>query len=477
MALFRRTNGCFYLQNKAMKSLALFAGTLVAFSAAVALAQTDASPIDSSWGTPDMAFASTEADGLVTPVGYYASAACGHGGQCDCLCCRPTLTNGLWGYGYQLADQGIGIQSSLTQFYQGPASGGREQSFSYGGKFDLYVDFNTEKMGLWEGGDVLVHVSEWQFGENANADSVFASPVNANLLYPTNRPSYALSHLLLTQQLGAGYMAMAGRYSLLDLWQGFYPDYGHGLDGFMNVSMVLPLNVIVPTVPAISNMAALVQAEERGLKRGFIVMETTNNPTTAGLDFQNGVTLLGFERIYTEFGGLGGSHTAAFTYATGTFRDYNPNGWIPGPAGLVQIPILTKQSGSWSAAYIGEQRLWQDRCDAKRYVNTRAMLGFADHDTSPYGFGATVTCEAFGLAACRPGDRMGIGYFYYDLNNGFQEAIQALGPAQNVHGGEVYYNAEITKWFHLTADLQAIQPAYKANDTALVLGLRGRIDF
>ncbi|MCC9606242.1 carbohydrate porin [Blastopirellula sp. JC732] len=442
-------------------------------------AAPNAMAIDGSWPAADVTYASTQQDSLVTPVGYYAAAgcSCGHGGQCDCLCCRESLTNGLWGYGYCLEDCGIGIKSSLTQFYQGPSSGGRQQSFSYGAKFDLYADFNTEKMGLWEGGDILVHASEWQFGENANADAVFASPVNANLLYPTNGPSYALSHLLLTQQLGDGHLAMVGRYSMLDLWEGFYPDYGHGLDGFMNVSMIIPLNIIVPTVAPISNMAGLVKAGERGLERGVIVTETTNHATDAGLDFNNGVTILGFDRLYTDFGGLAGSHTVAATYATGTFRDFNPNGWITGPAGLVQIPILGEQKGSWSAGYIAEQRLWQDPCNAQRYSKMMLTLGVADHDTSPYGFGANVSSEAFGLFACRPSDRMGIGYFYYDLTNGFQTAIQALGPAQNVQGGEIYYNAAITKWFHLTADAQAIQPIYKANDTAIVLGLRGRIDF
>lgn len=463
-----------------MKSIASLGLLMFASVALAAAPNPGAMVIDSAWPAGDVGFEVT--DPLIAPVSYSANHSAshlggGHGAACDCLCCRPTLTNGLWGHGYCLAEQGIGIKSSLTQFYQGPSSGGARQNFSYGAKFDLYVDFNTEKMGLWEGGDVLVHASEWQFGENANADAVFASPVNANLLYPTNRPSYSLSHLMLTQQLGGGHMAMVGRYSMLDMWEGFYPDYGHGLDGFMNVSLIIPLNVIVPTLPAISNMAGILKANERGIQRGLIVFETTNHPTTAGLDFENGVTILGVERLYTEVGGLGGSHTFAAMYATGTFTDFNPNGWITGPAGLVEIPILGEQKGAWSAGYIAEQRLWQDPCNPKRYSKAMLTLGIADHDTSPYGFGANVTSEAFGWFASRPSDRMGIGYFYYDLTNGFQEAIEALGPAQNVQGGEIYYNAAITPWFHLTADVQAIRPIYEANDTAIVLGLRGRIDF
>ena len=52
-----------------------------------------------------------------------------------------------------------------------------------------------------------------------------------------------------------------------------------------------------------------------------------------------------------------------------------------------------------------------------------------------------------------------------------------LGDIRDLQGGEVDYNAAITPWFHLTADLQAIQPKFDAQDTAVVLGLRGKIDF
>ena len=44
-------------------------------------------------------------------------------------------------------------------------------------------------------------------------------------------------------------------------------------------------------------------------------------------------------------------------------------------------------------------------------------------------------------------------------------------------GGEVYYNAAVTPWFRLTADLQVIEPAASQFDTAVVVGLRAKTDF
>lgn len=45
-----------------------------------------------------------------------------------------------------------------------------------------------------------------------------------------------------------------------------------------------------------------------------------------------------------------------------------------------------------------------------------------------------------------------------------------------MHGVELYYNAAIVPSFHLTADLQIIDNENVSDDTAIVLGLRGKID-
>ena len=103
-------------------------------------------------------------------------------------------------------------------------------------------------------------------------------------------------------------------------------------------------------------------------------------------------------------------------------------------------------------------------------------VGVSDEKTSPYGVTASVSLEAFGSMDCRPNDRMGVGYFYSGLNSDFKNLFVFANPLEDVHGGEVYYNAEITQWFHLTGDLQVVNPGPQALDTAVVLGLRAKID-
>ena len=83
--------------------------------------------------------------------------------------------------------------------------------------------------------------------------------------------------------------------------------------------------------------------------------------------------------------------------------------------------------------------------------------------------------------SCRERDTWGCGYYHA----GVGEEIPKLLNLNDGDGVELFYNVEVTPWFHLTADLQIIDsgfggiPALRVNepDTAVVLGLRGKIDF
>jgi porin len=74
---------------------------------------------------------------------------------------------------------------------------------------------------------------------------------------------------------------------------------------------------------------------------------------------------------------------------------------------------------------------------------------------------------------------MGVGYFHDELSSDYKQLVSTLLPAvdlENVQGVELYYNAEITPWFHLTGDLQIIDNENVGDDTAIILGLRATMD-
>jgi porin len=280
---------------------------------------------------------------------------------------------------------------------------------------------------------------------------------------------------LYEQQLGHGYAAMAGRVSILDLWAVLFPDYGGGIDGFMNMSLNLPMNGAT-CLPIIQNVAGLVKAGERGLQAGFFVIESQNVPVTTGLDFPNGVVLVGLGRQNTNFCCLPGSHTVLVAYATGEYTSFDVGDWIILPPSGGVAPA--QQSGTWMVAYFAEQRLWADPCNPNRYTKILGKVGVSDAKTSPFGVTASLSWEAFGAFDCRPYDRLGVGYFYSALNSDFKNLFLLTGnPLEDLHGAEIYYNAQIVPWFHLTVDPQVINPAQVANDTAVIVGLRGKMDF
>ena len=201
-------------------------------------------------------------------------------------------------------------------------------------------------------------------------------------------------------------------------------------------------------------------------------MESQNSPTTIGFNFPNGVTLMGAARKYTDFGGLPGSHTLFGSYATGDYTSFDTDGWDVIPPGGV---VPASKTGTWMAAYMAEQRLWVDRCNENRYTKMFGYVGFSDQENSPFKVTTSISAEAFGYLNNRPNDRMGVAYFYNGLNSDFQNAFSLVTPIDDLQGGEVYYNAQVTPWFNLTVDLQAVEPGVQSLDTAVVLGIRGHI--
>ncbi|MCH7542901.1 MAG: carbohydrate porin, partial [Proteobacteria bacterium] len=300
--------------------------------------------------------------------------------------------------------------------------------------------------------------------------------ITAFLTPGANEHVTAITNFQFNLQIAEGWTATIGRINTIDLWAVLYPKYGKGLDGFMNTSMMVPLNT-VPTLPLIFNAAGVLKAGERGVEAALLVLDPVFIPTTSNLDnlFDNGSTIVGIGRIFTDFGGLPGSHMILGTYATGKYTSFDRNGFSFQPG---QGLVAPQKTGSWMAAYILQQTLWRDPCDQRRSIDLTSTWGFSDPETSPYEWTANVSLEAYGLIRGREDDRMGAGYFYDGLSGQFKQLVSALPglDLQDVHGVELYYNAAIRPWFHLTADLQVVDNQNVADDPAVILGLRAKID-
>ena len=67
--------------------------------------------------------------------------------------------------------------------------------------------------------------------------------------------------------------------------------------------------------------------------------------------------------------------------------------------------------------------------------------------------------------------------WYYGLSDNFKEQLSPVLEITDTWGFEIYYNFEITPWFHVTPDIQIVQSQREEDDIAVILGVRGVIDF
>lgn len=413
-----------------------------------------------------------EADAAANDAPALDAAECGEcGGGCSshpsCWCADNLLCDNWTG---PLASHGITADFELTQFYQGVASGGQEQNWEYGGKLDYFFNFDGHKLGLWQGLSCVMH-AETRFGESVIFDAVGLAPVNANMLYPSPTDNEtAITGFLINQQLNEQWSASVGKFNLFDLFEQLYPQTGRGIDGFMNISSFAPLT-FARTINLSVMGAGFTKVQERGVEASIAVIDTHNSATTSGFNdlFDNGAVILGFYRVFHDLGGLPGSNAVLGDYSSGTYTSLDPLTWAILPdSGLV----AGQETGSWSISYIFEQKLWVDRCNPQRNIGILSMWGIADNNPSPIDWTGNVTIQAFGMNSARPGDSMGVAWFHTSLSSDFKQLVSPVFDLHDVSGVETYYNAAITPWFHLTGDLQVIEPAEIGNDTALVLGLR-----
>ena len=70
-----------------------------------------------------------------------------------------------------------------------------------------------------------------------------------------------------------------------------------------------------------------------------------------------------------------------------------------------------------------------------------------------------------------------MAYYYLGTSSVLRETLRPVSPVRNEQGFELYYNAAITRWFTLTADIQAIDPAQLDARSAFLFALRAKIAF
>lgn len=388
---------------------------------------------------------------------------------------RTKLTGDWFGARSRLRDQGVTADVSTTQFYQGVTTGGLERSFPYGGRNDYFLTLDGEKLGLWKGFSVRLH-GETRYGESANFLTGALSPVNEFLLVPgTDGVVSGLTGFEFTQFVGKNTLILAGKINLLDhLAQ---PLTGAtGLEGFQNVSLIFN-PILARTLPYSTFGASVVHLKDGHPVLTFSVFDTADRSTTTVFDdlFGNGAVLFASAVLPTKFFGLPGHYGVEGTYSSGRYTNVDRSPYLDPIAGLV-VPSEPKK-GTWAVNLLFDQAVWTSADDPKRAWGVFGKFGIADDNPNPINWTAVAGFAGASPLPGRPRDTFGVGYFYLGISDVLKRSARPLTPLRDEQGVELYYNARITPWFQLTPDLQVIVPFQKQADTALLVGLRAKIDF
>ncbi len=405
---------------------------------------------------------------------------------------RSVVTGDWGGARSSLAEKGISAELSFSTVLQGVASGGADEEARIGTSMDLWAHIDFMRMGLIPGG-LLTLRAEGDFGSSVLGQAGTLTPVNYSAIMPIGTladDTATLSNLYYTQFLGEQFGVFAGRFdtfhdgNVLE-FAGAGPRAGER--GFLNANLVAPQMVAITTPYVTAFGGGVLLKPNDHFAFGATVLDKAESSRTDGLDDlgDKGWNALIGSRTQYRLGELpGGAQLGGSFVWSGDFTDIGGgqlNNIIAG-AGLDQ------ESKSW--AIFGN--VWQYvqifEDTSERPMNHHdgrpdlrgwgffLMWGVADEDTNPFKWSLAGGVGGRGLIPGREEDVFGIGYFYNGLQQGgVVDRTQDLRSAEQ--GFEIFYEAQVTGWLHVTPDLQVVRPAFGDNDTAVVLGLRVLVDF
>ena len=379
---------------------------------------------------------------------------------------RSRLSGDWWGARSHLADHGVTLDLRYTSFYQGLASGTGDKDFEYGGKMDAFINLDSGKMGLWEGGGFHSHL-EYSHGDApANlGGAIFA--VNTALFWPVGTPEELVAtSLYFTQKVGDRSSIALGKFNPVDLLAAdpFYG--GWGIDRFMNLILAAPPSGLIPVV----FMGAVGSSRTESVAWTIMVFDPNDrtNDYFPGDLFKDGVNFSVSGAHTTAVAGRKTTFAVTGLYSTAEGVDYSTL-----PPGFE----TTTKSGAYNVNFEFKHNLQEST------TQPNASWGFyfkvATADGNPNYVQSSVIAGIGGRALFfgRPQDSFGLGAYRYNLSDELQDTLLPNTKFKDESAIEAFYSCAVMPWLFVGGDIQYIDPAAGNFDNALVLALRTQIRF
>ena len=386
----------------------------------------------------------------------------------------PTLTGDWGGTRTQLEEKGVKFDLTLTQVFQGVLHGGLDKGWQYGGRESFTLNLDTQKMGLWPGGFLMIE-GEGNYGEFVALNQTGTLlPPNSNAFFPEpDGPQFDLVAFTAMQFISPNIGFMVGKF---DTSSGDANAFAHGKGDRQFLNINFSFNPIIVVTAPYSTLGAGIIILPTGKPEEFIitasVIDTEGRPDTAGFDtvFKGATTFAAEGRYTTHFFDLTGHQLLGGTYSDRLYVDLDQR-----LANMI-IPALPVQqsSGSWSAYYNFDQYIFQPDPKVDAGLGVFGRFGISDGRANPIHYFASVGIGGKGIIPGRKNDQFGIGYYRICATDA--QTLQTLN-FRDAQGFEAYYEMAITPALFITPDIQIVEPSQENVDTSVVLGVRLTMKF
>lgn len=380
-----------------------------------------------------------------------------------------TLTGNWDGARDSLAAAGVSLKADVTGYAMGALAGhDRGRPWDGAGRADAFLDFDTGKLGLWDGGGFKTH-GEIRFAAPRSNFAGQLWPGNTGAILPlSGNDRFELTSFYYTQRLGKRTVLMVGKINAVDLLAADPFFGGWATQRFMNLAFVAPPSGVVPPV---FMGAVLVHA---GSPITLTAMVFDPEERTAdyfpGDLFKTGVNV----SVGATWGGkiAGRSSSIGVTSTVSTKRGQDL-GDILLPPGLSS----STRKGSYNIALQVTHMLAESRVRKGQGLGLTVKAAVADGNPNVIQRSLTAGIAGHGMIASRPDDSFGLGGFIYNFSNVLQSTVEPLADFNDEAGLETWYSFAVTPWLKVTADMQIIDPARGDRPTALLGALRTNIAF
>jgi porin len=387
---------------------------------------------------------------------------------------RSTLSGDWWGVRNQLAEKGVTVDMSLTQAAQGIVHGGKDTGWQYGGgRGDIILNLDTQKLGLWPGGFLNVEaegnfIPEDKLLKSINGRTGALMSVYSSQLFPMpSGDNFNLPALNFAQFLSPYFGLTIGKYATITSNSGDMNDFAHGKGdtNFMNTALnVNP--ILLTTVPYSTLGTGLIVLPTKDPKEAiasFMVLSSTGKASTSGFDDLDGnnLTFIGEGRLTTNFFGLTGHQLFGAAFSNRKFSSIDQNARF-----IFENGRFEEEKGSWNIHYNFDQYLYEPKKGSGEGIGIFGRFGASDGNPNFMHFFYSLGIGGKGVIPTRERDRYGFGFYYIDVNNPkLQGLFRSIKLLRDEYGFEAFYNIAITPWLMLTPDIQVVRGAQKEQIT------------